>query len=173
MKRTLILLAAVSTVLIACGGDDDDDTAAATTAGGAATTAAGGSTGGSAEGENSEYCIALTEFKATRDEYAPVLASGTATPEEIETAITAQRESFEALLDTAPADIQGDMNGLAGPTFAFFDALQEVGYDLGAMTTDNAAANEALNQLNSPQYIEASESVDAYGIENCGIKIGE
>ena len=175
MRRTLVLLAAVPALLIACGDDDDgDDAGGATTAAASATTAAGDATtatGGTGPG-GSEYCDALTDYKATSEEFAPVMASGTATPEQLEEAITAQKTSLTALLDAAPGDIQGDMNAIAGPTFAFIEALEEVGYDLTALE-DNAAAAEALNQLDSPDYIEATESVDAYGLENCGISIGE
>ena len=101
------------------------------------------------------------------------MASGTATPEQIETSIAEHGAAFRVLLDAAPADIQGDMSALAGPMDAFVEALAEVDYDVGALTTDNAAAAEALNQLKGPDYIEATESVDAYGLENCGITIGD
>ena len=42
------------------------------------------------------------------------------------------------------------MSALAGPTDSFIEALAEVDYDTGALTTDNAAAAEALNQLDGP-----------------------
>jgi hypothetical protein len=163
VRRTLVLLAALSTVMIACGDDDDsDDPGAAPTA-----------EGGTAAGDGDDYCTALTEFKASREQFATLVASGTATPEEIQAAITAESAAFSALLDTAPADIQDDMGAIAGPTDSFIEALDEVDYDVGSLTTDNAAVAEALNQLDGPNYIESTESVDAYGLENCGITIGD
>ena len=99
--------------------------AAATTAAGDATTVAGESTtsaGGTAAGGGSDYCTALAEFKASREEFASVLASGTSTPEQVETAITEHGLAFRALLDAAPADIQGHMSALAGPTDPFIEA---------------------------------------------------
>jgi hypothetical protein len=65
------------------------------------------------------------------------------------------------------------MGAIAGPTEAFIEALDEVDYDLDTLTTANAAAAEALNQLRGPDYIEATESVDAYSLETCGIAVGD
>jgi hypothetical protein len=167
----VVLFAALSSLVMACGDDDDgDDAAAATTVAGDAgdSTAAEGSTAAG----GGEYCTALAAFKTSTDEFVAVVASGTATPEQTETAITEHGLAFRALLDAAPADIQGDLGALAGPTDSFIDALAEVEYDVGSLTTENAAVAEALNQLDGPDYIEATESVDAYGLENCGITIG-
>ena len=81
--------------------------------------------------------------------------------------------AFTALVDTAPADIATDMSAIAGPMVAYTDALAEVDYDVASLTTANAAAAEALNQFLGPDYTEATLSVDAYGLENCGITIGD
>jgi len=177
VRRALVLLAALSTLVLACGDDDDgDDAGAATTAADDAPSVAAGSTsagGSTAAGAGSDYCIALAAFKTSRDEFVAVAASGTATPEQIETAITNQGSAFMALVDAAPSDIAGDMAAIAGPMDSLIEALADVDYEIGSLTTDNAAVAEALNQLDGPDYIEATASVDAYNLENCGITIGD
>ena len=177
VKSAVVLLAALATVLTACGDDDDAaDAPVVTSAGGDATAVAGDVTtpdGGTAAGEGDAYCAALAAFKSSREEFRAVATSESSTPDKIETAITQLDLAFRALLDVAPAAIQGDLGAIAGPTEAFIEALDEVDYDPDTLTTANAAAAEALNQLRGPDYTEATESVDAHGLENCGITVGD
>jgi hypothetical protein len=175
VRRALLLFAALSTLLVACG-DDDDDTGAATAAADDATGVAAGSTiaaGGTAAIGGSDYCTALATFKTARDDFAAVVADESSTPEQFETAITNEGDAFMALVEVAPADIATDLGAIAGPTDSLIEAFTEVDYDVASLTTDNAAAAEALNQLDGPDYIEATLSVDAYNQETCGITIGD
>ncbi len=178
VKRALVLLAVLSTFVIACGADDDDgdDAAAVTTAAVDATGVAGGSTtaaGSTPAGGGSDYCTALVAYKTSRDEFAALVASGTATPEQIQTAITNQGSAFNVLVDAAPSDIAGDLGAISNAMVSLLEALAEVDYDLGSLTTENAAAAEALNELDEPVFFEAVATVDGYNLEHCGITMGD
>ena len=175
MKRALVLLVALPILVMACG-DDDDGAGAATSATDDATGVAADSTAaeaGTDAGDGSDYCTALAAFKTSRDEFAAVVADGSSTPDQFETAITNEGSTFMALVDASPADVATDLGAIAGPVDSLIEALTEVDYDVASLTTDNAAAMEALNQLDGPDYIEATSSVDSYNLETCGITIGD
>jgi hypothetical protein len=174
VKRALVLVVALSSLLIACG-DDDDAGDATTSADDAAGVGAdpGTATVGTGGGADSDYCAALATFKTSRDELAAVVADTSSTPDQFKTAIADQGSAFMALVDASPADIATDMGAIAGPMDSLVEAFEEVDYDVASLTTDNAAAVEALNQLDGPDYIEATLSVDSYNAEHCGITIGD
>ena len=170
MKRAVVLLVALSAVMFACGDDDDGDAGGVSTeaGGAAASTPAGGSTAAGGD----EYCTALDAYKTSRDEFAAAVEHG-ATPDEIEAAVTNEGTAFMALVDVAPDDIADDLAAIAGPTDSFLEAFAGVDYDVDQLTMDNAGVAEALNQLDGPDYIEATLSVDAYNLETCDVTIGD
>ena len=164
VRRHLVLLAAASALVVACSGDDDDDQAAAGTEAPARTDAAEGAGGG--------YCEALAAAEAVSAEHESILESGDATPEQIEAAYNDFNAVLDPALESAPEEIATDLELVLGKTREFIDAIAAADYDLEAMGQD--PANEALAaELQSAEFAAASDRVDAYGEEHCGITVGD
>ena len=128
--------------------------------------------GTSADGEADEYCAALSGYKAATDAADPVLASGDATPEELETAFTSLSDHLDPMLETAPEEISADLELVVGKSRELIDALAANDYDLVVVGEDPANA-ELLASLDSAEYTEATERIDDYGEATCGIRIDE
>ena len=155
VRRHLVLFAAASALLVSCGGDDDD----------------GGSAddGGEAAGD---YCEALAAVKAASDEFAPTMESGDATPEQVEGALTSLQATFPDWEAAAPEEIAEDVRLVIDTTEGMVDALSAAGWNLAnlELTTENEALIAALD---SDEYNEAGDRIDAYGEQECGITIDE
>jgi len=109
---------------------------------------------------------------AAAAEHEPILESGDATPEQIEEAYNDFDAAFDPVLESAPEEIATDLELVASKSREVMDAIAAADYDLEAMGQD--PANEALAaELQSAEFSAASDRVDAYAEEHCGIILGD
>lgn len=191
--RVLLALLLAVALLGACGGDDDEpvaDDATTTTAGdeeaapedgegedGTTTSAPTSETTTGDEGDegddttdetftgdaDSEWCATYQELQDLPDPFG-----GESTPEE---AAGMFQEAFalaDELVEVAPPDILEATERAAAALREFDEILSAYDYDFERLGQE--ATPEELEQLNDPELQEASEDLEAYASQVCGIE---
>ncbi len=156
MKKTLIVLASLTVALGACSSSDGDDASSNTDASSAD---ASDTTDDTAEGDgeatdsdagadpDNEFCQKFTELDSLENQ-----------PETQEETISA----FDDLIDAAPDEIRDDLETVR-------DALAGL-EDFDDAEANPEAAQEFLEVLSQPEIVEASENLEAYTVDVCGIE---
>lgn len=175
--RILIVVTALALIATACGGDDGgSDDATPTTAassnsdGGADTTtttaaATTTTTEVSVSGDSdSTWC---RELRRVSEENASPgdLNFMTATPEEIKEAFETVLATFEEAADSAPPEIEDDVQVLLAAYGTFVAKGNEAGWNLLAMGNDP----EFQAAFDDPAIEQAADRIDAYARDVCGV----
>jgi len=181
MRRTLSL-AATGTLVIAlllagCSSDAATLPSASTTAASSGdTTPAGDTTPSdgttSFEGDaNSEYCQLVRKYDEESGLFDDLFATDTPDPAEVEAAFGGMKDIIDQLVASAPAEVKADAQVMGASTQKMVDLLAEYDYDLMALLASEDA--NALNELfNSAEVATASEHLDQYDQQVCGIDVG-
>ena len=166
VRRPLaVLLAAIALLGAACGGDDDDadDAPDEPTA---ETTRPGGSAGGGAAGNG--FCATVVDYM-TLAAQNPVFTSETEPdPADVQALFTELRQLLDELEAQAPAELSTHVGLFASGTRRFIDAVEDADYDFEALSEDEALA-ELTAEFDEPAYREASQRLQAYAQDTCGV----
>lgn len=112
------------------------------------------------EGASGDFCTTAreiqTEFNGS--------FSGT-TPDELKRDFTKAEQAFDRLQESAPDKLEDDVKVLADAFRKFHDALEKAGYDPSKVDPKSAEG------LSNDRTEKASNALDAYGRDVCGMKI--
>jgi hypothetical protein len=97
---------------------------------------------------------------------AAYLYAGAAAAMTDEASAEEAKQYFESAKDSLPDDIKDDFEVVAAGMERYFDVIGEDGFDVTKAMTD-PEAQKALEDLNSPEFTEASDNVTAWFDENC------
>jgi hypothetical protein len=146
VSRTVVLAFAVMALVAGCSGDDSDSTAAGDDA---STSTDDTATDGF---DQEAFCDAAGDF-GTAQTGAPEAS----TPEEVEERLTAMSDAADAIVETAPADVNEDAQAFADAIDAFeqYGADRAFEVDLGAaapeyQSGDGSAVVEAITNTIAP-----------------------
>lgn len=133
----------IAATMVGCGSDDDSGDSAS---GGTSSSAA-------EEADPAAFCEAAVDLEAGLTTGGPEVDFETATPEEIEAALTDYREQVEPLLkeaeDSAPEEVTDDITSLTGQVRQ------------GLESGDDSV-------FQSPEFMEANAGIDEYMLAECG-----
>jgi hypothetical protein len=199
LVRLLALLAAAVLVLGACGDDDGGDAAPTTTAApgavgddsddttdGATTTTAASPTPTGGQGRSdlpnlgsiNDFCDLFVIFDDFDDEVFfgddPDL-----TPDESSAAMAEGFQFMQALfvraVQLSPNEIRGDMALFADAMAEYNALLAEYDYDFMALamaSMEDPELEERFATLDSPEFDAASERIEDYVLDECGVDLG-
>jgi len=161
--------------MTACGDDGGGDDEASGSASGTEeeeTTTTEGDTGdGATDLEGSLFSGECEEYyEAFASANAGIAAAFTGETGDIEEA----SEFFAEAVDNAPDEIQDDLEVFAESYTDFVQALADLDIDFSDPSSfqdaEVLAEFEALSEeFTSPEFIEASEAIQAYAVENCDV----
>jgi hypothetical protein len=172
MKKLLIGLLALALTAAACGGGDDDSASPFSSGDDGASDQApaddGGSSddGGSFSGSSgSDWCSLAQEVEEES------FLAGDANPfagdaSSIEDAFKTTLDFADEAEDRAPDEIADDVSTLFDGLRQLDDALSEVDYNFLALDAS------ALSSLEDPAFQEASDNIQRYNFEVCGVGDG-
>ncbi len=130
------------------------------------TTRPSGSADGGAGGEG--FCAAVIDYMTLAAEN-PVFTSETEPdPADVEALFIELRQRLDDLEAQAPADLSTDVGLFASGTRRFIDAVEEADYDFEALAEDEALA-ELTAEFDEPAYQEASQRLQVYAQDTCGV----
>jgi hypothetical protein len=166
-RRTLIAFVATALTVSACGGSDDengsdsagDDSAAvsADVDASADVAATDGSADTASTGESSDETTPPDSASGDGDfcDQIRELAADESDDGDIASAV----DDLEALAEDAPDDVRADLDTIIG-AFSELEDLDE---------TDPDSFLQFLEVFERPEVIEASEDLERYGVEECGL----
>ena len=163
VRRSLaVVVAALALLGAACGGDDDEagDEPAAESA------RPGGSAAGGPAGEG--FCAAVVDYMTLAAENPVFTSEAEPDPADVEALFTQLRGSLDGLEAQAPTELATDVGLFATGTRRFIDAVEEADYDFEALAEDEALA-ELTAEFDEPAYEEASQRLQAYAEDTCGV----
>jgi hypothetical protein len=179
--RRFVAVTALVLGLAACGGDDDDGAAVdeASDVTDAASTEAPADTDATADSEAPEGTDA-PEFEGDADSEFCELARRVEDseflegddPEQLREEYQDVSEAFDQLRDTAPDEIRDDIQLLGDQLDEFIAVLDEYDFSFTALAeaaADNPELAASLDAVSSPEFEEASDRVDTYVTDVCGI----
>jgi hypothetical protein len=159
------MVAALALASGACGGDDDAAEDAPATSDAAEDAAAtsdaadvGDDSGGDGDSNNSEWCQLARGVESESDLLDDVDFTD---PEAIEDAFQQVIDSLEDAADSAPEEIEADVELTLDGFNELFDALQAVDFDF--LEIDQSFAE-------NPEVEAASDRIEAYNERECGIE---
>lgn len=181
MKRIFAILLAIVMLASACSGGDGlaietTDGAASVDAGDSGSSDTGTDTGNADKSDavdeepapdepssdngssGGDWCVRANSFDEQID--ALNFADGLG-------AISQVRDAMELIFSDAPAEIKGDVAVALEGISSIVDALEDAGGDFERIDT------EVLAELENPKYEEASDNIDVYLGEVCGIDVDD
>jgi hypothetical protein len=174
-RRTLTSVAIASLLLLgACGGGDDTGSSGLLAGGDTtkSTTASGSSTGstdftGKNSGEFCKYAKQIEQDSAFGDSFMESTDAKTMKDD-----LKKAQDVFSTAIGKAPSEIKPDMQTMQKALKSLSDLMSGYDYDMAKMTAavekdPNLAAK--LEAFSSTEFEQASERVDAYFSQVCGI----
>ena len=150
MKRITILIVgavAAATILGACGGDSD---------------------GGGAVSET-DFCGMIEDYKDKADSFDAAFTQDD--PKAVEEAFTTMQGVLHDLESAAPSDVKADLDTMVTAVDRMIAIFDKYEWDF----TQLAMApefGELSADLNSEEMASASDNLDAYSMDTCGIEMG-
>jgi hypothetical protein len=154
----------MSLLLVGCGGDDDTADADA-----APTTAVEGTVGSAAADEG--FCAAVADYMTLTQESSVFTSETEPDPAEVEAVFAELGQQLDELEAEAPDQLATDVGLFASGTRRFIEAVADAGYDFEALAAEEAFA-ELTAEFESPAYTEASQRLQAYAQDTCGVSGG-
>ncbi len=115
------------------------------------------------------FCDSAAALTEVEDPFSD--ASGVSSPEEIEAAFEPFTTNLQAMADNAPDAISADMNLVNDQFSTMTDLMAEYDWDIFALSEDPAAV-DAFEAMDSEDTTVAADNVDTYVSENCGVDFG-
>ena len=118
------------------------------------------------------FCAAVIDYMTLAAEN-PVFTSETEPdPADVEALFTSCANSSTTLEAQAPAELSTHVGLFASGTRRFIDAVEEADYDFEALSEDEALA-ELTAEFDEPAYREASQRLQVYAQDTCGVTGGD
>ncbi|MEQ8717496.1 MAG: hypothetical protein RIE08_07765 [Acidimicrobiales bacterium] len=172
MKKLFLALLVLALVAAACGGDDDDSAAPFSTGDDGGSDQAAGDDGGSSDDggsfsgdSGSDWCSLAQNVEDESflgNDTNPFAGDASSIEEAFKTTLDFADEAE----DRAPDEISDDVETLFDGLRQLDDALSDVDYNFLALDTS------ALASLEDPAFQEASENIQRYNFEVCGVGDG-
>lgn len=148
MRRHHALLAvaalAATPLLAACGDDE-----------------------GSKGGATGDFCTMARAFNAANDESTDIFF-GEPSKDEVKKVFEDLEKQIGAMVNAAPSEIKADAQVVQAGLKGMVDAMKSIDYDMTKLFTDPTLA-EKLEVLDTPEFEKASNNVDNYLQNTCGI----
>lgn len=130
-------------------------------------TSCGGDDGGSGGGSAADFCGVARAFDESNDVFDTVEESST---NDLRDGMRQARAAIDQLAKAAPSEIRDDVNLLKGAFGSLIELLEENDYDFFATVMDPANADK-LAALDSEEFNQAADRVNAYVKDRCGIDL--
>jgi hypothetical protein len=156
MKRAVLLVVPLLLAASACGDDDDD--AASDTAEAVEGESDDDGGGGGSESEWCELAVEVEELDAVFGDFDPT------DPDAMRNAFAEFGDVLDRAADAAPSEIEDDIEQTVDAFNQLRDALEDVDYNF--LEIDPAD----LEFLDNPDVEAASERVEEFNAEECGIE---
>lgn len=163
VSTACLVIATVS--LAACAGSSDSSSSGspATTTG-----AAAASTTAAPAAASDAFCTtAVVEYNAALKTITST--SEPPTPEAFKVMIEEAARTNQQLADQAPDEINADVQEVVDATDGYYQALADVGYDVGQMTSDTVT--KAQRAVEAPAVAAAAARVTTYVKDTCGVDL--
>jgi len=120
--------------------------------------------GGPASGD---FCAAMAAFEAVQAEGDALFAPDDAAPDEFREVFDRFSTAIDAIVASAPDEIDSDVQLVAGTTRQLIDAFERADYDFVVLATDPQYA-EVLASLDDDRITEANDRLALYVRDQCG-----
>ncbi len=162
--RTGLALAAAGVLLAACGSSSKGATGSVGSASSAPSTAASSSSSKGTGGVNlggGSFCDKIKT--AVADESNALSTSSLSNPSSLKDLETKANAALQQLKDSAPAEIKGAVNLVAGAEEQIFTQLSNSNFDF------TKVGPQLQGTFTSPQFLQATKQIETYLATKCGI----